>query len=57
MVYVKSTGTESPEGEYEGDPVLPFSLSFMSPNTVPNHLATRKENEPESPPYMLVCEP
>ena len=53
----KSTGREFPQGEYEVDPTLPFSMSFISPRTVRIRMSTRREYRREEPSLMLVGEP
>ena len=39
--FVRGRGTEFPATEYDQDPTLPFSISFVSPRTVRLRLSTR----------------
>jgi alpha-D-xyloside xylohydrolase len=45
---------EFPENEYEANPVLPFSLEFVSPNTVRIRAITGLVAKPETDSLMLV---
>jgi alpha-D-xyloside xylohydrolase len=45
---------EFPENEYEANPVLPFSLEFVSPNTVRIRARTGLEVKPDADSLMLV---
>lgn len=47
-------GNEFPGQEYEANPVLPFSISFVSPRTVRLRLKTGMETLPEQESLMLV---
>lgn len=46
--------TEFPGTEYDADPVLPFSLTFVSPRTVRLRLTTRAEMPPDAGSLMLA---
>lgn len=48
---------EWPPQEYEADPVLPFSLEFVSPNTVRLRIATTATPPPPREELMLVKPP
>lgn len=50
-------GNEWPPQEYEADPALPFSLEFVSPNTVRLRLHTTATPPPTRPSLLLVQEP
>lgn len=39
--FIRGRGTEFPSTEYDQDPVLPFSISFVSPRTVRLRMSTR----------------
>lgn len=47
-------GSVFPEIEYETNPVLPFSLEFVSPRTVRLRVRTGPEPRPDEPSLMLV---
>ncbi len=49
-----SGGNEFPSNEYEVNPVMPFSLEFVSPRTVRIRMATGLETHPDEPSLMLV---
>lgn len=48
-----SGGNEFPSNEYEANPVMPFSLEFVSPGTVRIRMKTGFEAQPEEPSLML----
>lgn len=48
------SGNEFPQVEYEINPVLPFSLEFISPKTVRIRMKTGTETQPDQPSLMLV---
>ena len=50
----KGRATEFPGTEYDADPVLPFSLSFVSPRTVRLRLTTRAEMPRDAESLMLA---
>ena len=47
-------GNEFPTNEYAVNPVLPFSLEFISPRTVRIRMSTGTETQPDQPSLMLV---
>lgn len=52
------TGTNTfPSAEYQTDPVLPFSLEFVSPKTVRLRAWTSLTNPPQEPSLILTGEP
>ena len=50
----KGRATEFPGTEYDADPVLPFSVTFVSPRTVRLRLATRAEMPRDAQTLMLA---
>jgi alpha-D-xyloside xylohydrolase len=50
-------GVVFPEKEYETNPVLPFSISFVSPRTVRIRVQTGPRAKDEAPSLMLAGEP
>ncbi|MFL6331820.1 MAG: TIM-barrel domain-containing protein [Pyrinomonadaceae bacterium] len=50
----KGRGTEFPGTEYDQDPVLPFSITFVSPRTVRLRFSTRAEMPRDSDSIMLA---
>jgi alpha-D-xyloside xylohydrolase len=50
-------GVIFPEKEYDTDPVLPFSVRFVSPRTVRIRVHTGPVSRPAEPSLMLVGEP
>ena len=48
---------EFPGTEYDQNPALPFSVSFVSPRTVRVRISTRTAPPPEEPSLMLAGEP
>jgi alpha-D-xyloside xylohydrolase len=50
----KGRGTEFPGTEYDQDPVLPFSVTFVSPRTVRLRFSTRGEMPRDSDSVMLA---
>ncbi len=50
-------GLTFPEGEYAVNPVLPFSIQFVSPRTVRIRIKTSTSDTAEEPSLMLVGEP
>jgi alpha-D-xyloside xylohydrolase len=50
-------GDTFPGGEYAVDPVLPFSIEFVSQRTVRIHIKTSTTPRPDVPSPMLVGEP
>jgi alpha-D-xyloside xylohydrolase len=55
--FSRAASGDFPGTEYDQDPVLPFSISFVSPRTVRLRLATRAVAWRETPSPMLVAEP
>lgn len=53
----KGRATEFPGTEYDENPVLPFSVTFVSPRTVRFRFATRSSAIHDIPSLMLVKEP
>ncbi|HWC77667.1 MAG TPA: TIM-barrel domain-containing protein, partial [Blastocatellia bacterium] len=56
LVLSKAKANEFPGTEYDENPVLPFSLTFVSPSTVRLRLTTRSALT-NAPSLMLVSEP
>lgn len=52
-----AAANEWPANEYEADPLLPFSLEFVSPHTVRLRIRTTATPVPERPSLMLVGTP
>jgi alpha-D-xyloside xylohydrolase len=52
-----SAGAVFPETEYPANPVLPFSIGFVSPRTIRIRMKTSLQSAPEQPSLMLVSEP
>ena len=50
-------GVIFPENEYDTDPVLPFSIQFVTPRTVRIRVATGPSPRRQEPSLMLVGEP
>lgn len=57
FAYERSGSNTFPAAEYQTDPVLPFSLEFVSPKTVRLRAWTSKTNPPQQASLMLVKEP
>lgn len=53
----KGKATEFPSTEYDENPVLPFSISFVSPKTIRLRFNSRDTNFDNNPSLMLVNEP
>ena len=53
----KGKGTEFPGTEYDENPALPFSISFISPRTVRLRFNSREAAFDKNPSLMLVGEP
>jgi alpha-D-xyloside xylohydrolase len=52
-----SAGETFPGREYAVNPVLPFSIQFVSPRTVRIRIKTSTESRPDTPSLMLAGEP
>jgi alpha-D-xyloside xylohydrolase len=57
MVLSKGKATEFPGTEYDENPALPFSISFVSPRTVRLRMTTRSQAMRDMPSMMLAGEP
>lgn len=55
--WTKGKATEFPATEYDENPVLPFSISFVSPKTIRLRFNSRETNFDQTPSLMLVGEP
>lgn len=55
--WTKAKATEFPGTEYDENPVLPFSISFVSPKTIRLRFNSREANFDQTPSLMLVGEP
>jgi alpha-D-xyloside xylohydrolase len=54
--FTRAKSTDFPGTEYDENPALPFSLSFISPRTVRLRFATRAQPLREVPSLMLVAD-
>lgn len=54
MPFARATADEFPSSEYERDPELPFSVSFVSPRTVRLRFATRGKKLDDGESLMLA---
>lgn len=57
LVLSKGKGTEFPGTEYDENPGLPFSISFISPRTVRLRMTTRSQPMRDMPSLMLAGTP
>ncbi|TWT66977.1 Alpha-xylosidase [Posidoniimonas polymericola] len=61
LAYARAESNEFPASEYERDPVLPFSVTFVSPRTVRLRFATRSDgpvgSQGDRDSLMLADEP
>jgi alpha-D-xyloside xylohydrolase len=57
VVLGKGRATEFPGTEYDENPALPFSLSFVSPRTIRLRMTSRDQPLTDSPSLMLVANP
>jgi alpha-D-xyloside xylohydrolase len=55
--FSRARGNEFPGTEYDADPALPFSLTFVSPRTVRLRLSSRDAPLSDAPSLMLDGEP
>ncbi len=55
--FSRSKSSDFPGTEYDENPVLPFSISFISPRTVRLRFTTRNQPLRELPSVMLVSDP
>jgi alpha-D-xyloside xylohydrolase len=55
--FTRARSTDFPGTEYDADPSLPFSISFVSPRTVRLRFSTRAQPLGEPPSLMLVAPP
>jgi alpha-D-xyloside xylohydrolase len=53
----KGRATEFPGSEYDENPALPFSITFVSPRTVRLRFTARSETLSDAPSLMLAAEP
>jgi alpha-D-xyloside xylohydrolase len=57
VAFAKGKSTEFPGTEYDENPQLPFSVTFVSPRTVRLRISTHALSLAETPSLMLVGEP
>ena len=55
--FTRARGTDFPNTEYDMDPSLPFSISFVSPRTLRLRFSTRNVPLGNNPSLMLVGDP